>query len=366
MELSKPLVWAYLPSLIPRLGVFRTVCGRRPLVKKDSLCGVFMAQIQPDFEHGLESLRKQIDASLEEMIASRIDSGEVVELSARVLLAGGKRLRPIMMCLSYEIAGGQDLSKIMPLAMAFEFLHTATLVHDDINDGATHRRGIPTIHETAGLSKAIIAGDWLFVQGYALGGQYNQDIVSNIANCCSSIAVSEFSQIDHIQNLKTSPEDYIGIVKGKTAGPFASGCRSAGIVAGATEEQLIALEEFGNEIGIAYQLVDDLLDLLGDDQIGKPRGADVYEGKMTLPLIHSLTLSHGKDRDRLAEIINNFNEELLDELIDLLEKSDSFNYTKILINNHFERAINNLDLFPDSNAKLLLRNVAEYATTRKL
>ena len=99
-----------------------------------------MAQIQPAFELGLESLRKQIDASLEEMIASRIDSGEVVELSARVLLAGGKRLRPIMMCLSYEIAGGQDLSKIMPLAMAFEFLHTATLVHDDINDGATHRR----------------------------------------------------------------------------------------------------------------------------------------------------------------------------------------------------------------------------------
>ena len=123
-----------------------------------------MARIQAVVEQGLESLRQQIDTALEEMIASRIDSGEVVELSGRVLLAGGKRLRPIMMCLSYEIAGGKDLSKIMPLAMAFEFLHTATLVHDDINDGATHRRGIPTIHETAGLSKAIIAGDWLFVQ----------------------------------------------------------------------------------------------------------------------------------------------------------------------------------------------------------
>lgn len=140
-----------------------------------------MRQIQPDVEQGLDSLRQQIDTALEEMIASRIDSGEVVELSGRVLLAGGKRLRPIMMCLSYEIAGGRDLAKIMPLAMAFEFLHTATLVHDDINDGATHRRGIPTIHETAGLSKAIIAGDWLFVQGYALGGQYNQDIVTNLS-----------------------------------------------------------------------------------------------------------------------------------------------------------------------------------------
>ena len=93
-----------------------------------------MRQIQPDVEQGLDSLRQQIDTALEEMIASRIDSGEVVELSGRVLLAGGKRLRPIMMCLSYEIAGGRDLAKIMPLAMAFEFLHTATLVHDDIND----------------------------------------------------------------------------------------------------------------------------------------------------------------------------------------------------------------------------------------
>ena len=87
---------------------------------------------------------------------------------------------------------------------------------------------------------------------------------------------------------------------------------------------------------------------------------------MTLPLIHSLTLSHGKDRERLAEIINHFSDDLFDELIELLNKSDSFNYTKILINNHFERAINHLNVFPDSNAKLLLENVAEYATTRKL
>ena len=121
-----------------------------------------------------------------------------------------------------------------------------------------------------------------------------------------------------------------------------------------------------DRIGIAYQLVDDLLDLLGDDQIGKPRGTDVHEGKMTLPLIHALTLSHGKDRERLAEIINNFRDEQFDELIELLGKSDSFNYTKILISNHFERAINHLQIFPESNAKLLLENVAEYATTRKL
>ncbi len=325
-----------------------------------------MTQVQSGFSAGLETLRDLIEVSLEEMISSRIESGEVVELSGKMLLSGGKRLRPLMMCLSYQLSGGKDISEIMPLAMAFEFLHTATLVHDDINDGATHRRGIPTIHEVAGLSKAIIAGDWLFVQGYALGGQYNQEIVSTIANCCSSIAVSEFSQIDHIQNLKTSPEDYLKIVKGKTAGPFGSGCKSAGIVANAKKEQVKALETFGIEIGIAYQLVDDLLDLLGDESIGKPRGSDVIEGKMTLPIIHSLTLSHGKDRQRLAEIINSFDDSKFDELTELLDKSDSFNYTKILIRNHFDRAMQQLDCFGDSEAKNLLQSVAEYATTRKL
>jgi len=325
-----------------------------------------MTQVHSGAEKSLDLLRQQIEESLEEMIASRLESGEVVELSSKVILAGGKRLRPIMMCLSYQIAGGEDISKIMPLAMAFEFLHTATLVHDDINDGATHRRGIATIHEVAGLAKAIIAGDWLFVQGYALGGLYNQEIVTTIANCCSNIAVSEFSQIEHIQNLKTSPEDYINIVKGKTAGPFSSGCRCAGIVAEASQEQIESLDKFGMEIGIAYQLVDDLLDLLGDERIGKPRGSDVIEGKMTLPLIHSLTLSHGKDRDRLADIINNFDNSLFDELIDLLNKSDSINYTKILIQNHFDRAITHIDNFPDSEAKMLLQSVADFASTRNL
>ena len=325
-----------------------------------------MRQVSKGIEDSLDSLRNRIDEALEEMIASRVDSGEVVELSGKVLLAGGKRLRPMMMCLAYQIAGGKDLNEIMPLAMAFEFLHTATLVHDDINDGATHRRGIPTIHHTAGLSKAIIAGDWLFVQGYALGGQYNQEIVNNIATCCSNIAISEFTQIDHIQNLKTSPEDYLEIVKGKTAGPFASGCLSAGIVAGLSTEKAQALYKFGLEIGIAYQLVDDLLDLIGDESIGKPVGTDVMEGKMTLPIIHSLTLSHGKDREILAEIINDFDPSKMSKLTEILEKSESFNYTKILIKNHLDRAINSLEVYPDSPAKELMKSIAEYSTTRKL
>ena len=325
-----------------------------------------MAQISEGSQNRFEELRNEIEQSLEEMIASRVNSGEVVELAGRMLLAGGKRLRPIMMFLAYELAGGKNPDDLMPLAKAFEFLHTATLVHDDIYDEATHRRGVPTIHTEHGLAKAIIVGDWLFVQGYALGGRYNQEIVTIIGNYCSEIAVSEFSQIEHINNLKTTPEDYLDIVRGKTAGPFSGGCHSAAIIAGASEEKKLALANFGMEIGIAYQLVDDLLDLKGDESIGKPRGSDVFEGKMTLPLIHSLTIHHGKNRERLAEIISNFSYDLFDELIALLEKSDSFSYTEILIQNHFDRAMKNLEIFDDSEIKQHLYALSEYITKRKL
>ncbi len=325
-----------------------------------------MSQIPEVHQDYLNKLRNDVEQSLEEMIASKLDSGEVVELAARVLLAGGKRLRPLMMCLAYQLSGGKDINEIMPLAMGFEFLHTATLVHDDINDGATHRRGVPTLHTEFGLSKAIITGDWLFVQGFALGGIYEKKIVTIISDYCSDIAVSEFAQIDHIQNLKTTPEDYLHIVKGKTAGPFSGGCEAAGILAGSSQKEISALANFGMEIGIAYQLVDDLLDLKGDEMIGKPRGSDVYEGKMTLPLIHSLTILHGSNRERLAEIINDFNDELFDELKQLLDLSDSFNYTEILIKNHFGRAIKALDIFDNNGIKDLLFSLAEFITKRKL
>ena len=123
-----------------------------------------------------------------------------------------------------ELQAEQIRRMSCPSPSLLELIHTATLVHDDINDEAQQRRGIPTIHANAGQAKAVIAGDWLFVQGFGLGGRYSAQIVSIIARCCANIAVSEFHQLDHVLNLATSPEDYLSIVRGKTAGPFASGC----------------------------------------------------------------------------------------------------------------------------------------------
>jgi len=327
-----------------------------------------VASIELEASDQLEVMRLHVDAALEALVEEELanGAGQVAHLCASMLLAGGKRLRPLLILLAHEIAGGEDAEEVMPLALAFELIHTATLVHDDINDEASTRRGVQTIHTQAGLAKAVIAGDWLFVQGFGLGGRYEENIVRLMAKCCADIAVAEFHQLDHVLNLATSPEDYLAIVRGKTAGPFASGCHAAGLVAGLTEAQASGLGRFGMELGVAFQLVDDLLDLRGDERMGKPRGADVLEGKMTLPLIHALTLSHGKERVRLADIIENFDDGDFDELMSLLNRSESLTYAELLVRTHLERAVLELDAFPDSHAKNLMLHVTNYVMDRHL
>ena len=313
----------------------------------------------------IDAIRDLVNANLEAIIAEQSSIfGEVAQVSGQVVLAGGKRIRPIMVMLAYELAGGDDLDEIIPFAMSNEFIHTASLVHDDINDESLTRRGHDTIHAKYGQAKAIIAGDWLFSQGFGLGGQYEKEVVDIMAHYCSKLASAEFTQIDHILDLATSPEDYLDIVSGKTAGPFAAGCKGAGLIAKADKEACEKLFEFGMQIGIAFQLVDDLLDIRGDERMGKPRGSDIYEGKMTLPIIHALTILHGNQRVRFADILHNFNDSHFDELISLLNFGDSLNYTEILIQNHLERALQNLDFFPDCDAKQLLKHLVNMVQNR--
>jgi octaprenyl-diphosphate synthase len=316
----------------------------------------------------LASFQQQINTLLEAHVDRQIaqGAGEVAVESKRVLMAGGKRLRPVLMMMAYEACGGTNQEDIIPLALAFELIHTATLVHDDIYDDAVQRRGVKTIHASKGLAKGVIAGDWLFVQGFGLGGKYEAEIVELVSEYCSQIAQSEFLQLDRVMDLKTSPEDYLSIVIGKTAGPFAAGCKAAAILANCSIEQQRSMQDFGRELGIAFQLVDDLLDIRGDERMGKPRGADIYEGKMTLPLIHSLTLSHGQRRERLAYLIENFADNYFDELIELLNASDSLNYTEILINNHIERARESLLTLPQNDATQLMLWLTEFMQHREV
>ena len=320
-----------------------------------------------DQSRTLESYKDIFEDSLEQMVLQRMSSNAdrpAMSIAKDVLLAGGKRYRPIMSMLGFKAAGGGDLAEIIDFAISAELLHTATLVHDDVYDQAKIRRGKPTIHMPHGISHAIIAGDYLFALGYEMGSRFGSEIIDRVGASCSRMASSEILQFKHINDLSTRPEDYYDIIDGKTAGPFATGGSSAAIIAGANREIVDSVWGFGMEMGRAFQLVDDLLDIIGDEGIGKPRGTDVHEGKMTLPIIYALTMLRGTERAELADVVTNFSDERLEELTRLLEKAGSFEYTRLLISNHIDRALEHSEVLPETNAKLLLIEIAELSRSR--
>ena len=315
----------------------------------------------------LDKRRDAIEEALEEFVQLRMAGSEApaMRLASDILLAGGKRYRPIIAILAFEAAGGDDSSKVMKLAMATEIIHTATLVHDDIYDQSKVRRGKPTLHTSIGLPQAIIAGDYLFALGFGLGGHHDDQVVDRVAEACGRIATGELQQLEHIGNLATTPEDYYSIVDGKTAFPFASGCWGAAVIAKAPEATVTALELFGMEFGRAFQMVDDLLDLTGEPSMGKPRGADVHDGKMTLPIIHALTMLHGVERERLADVLQNFSDERWEELIELLNSAESLDYVKQLIENHVERAMEALETLPRTEARDMMFELVKISESRR-
>ena len=315
----------------------------------------------------LDSIKNFVEDSIEELVLEKMSSHldkPVMSIARDVLLGGGKRYRPILVILSYKAAGGDDHTEALDLALSSELIHTATLVHDDVYDQSKMRRGKPTIHSTHGTSHAIISGDYLFTLGFEFGAKYDEKVVGRVRDACAGIASGEILQCEHMHDLNTRPEDYYAIIDGKTAGPFAAGCSSAAMIAGSSEEVSDALWGYGMELGRAFQLVDDILDLVGDDFIGKPRGTDVHEGKMTLPIIYALTMLHGTDRDQLKDVLTNFGDDRLHELVELLKQAGSFEYAKLLVSNHVERALGHIERLPDSEEKEMLTEIALISESR--
>ena len=314
----------------------------------------------------MKGYKSKIEDYLKELMLISREKGhdEVVDLSEHILMAGGKRIRPMLLMLCYDMLGGKNLDEVLPLATAYEIIHTATLIHDDINDNAKIRRGVKTIHEIENSVKAQITGDWLFVLGFGLGGQYEKEIVDLMAETCSRMASAELKQLEHIHNLSTTSDDYYKIIEGKTAGPFASGCKAVAILTKQPKEIQDALYNFGMQLGLAFQLVDDLLDLIGDDRLGKPRGLDILEGKMTLPLLLGINNLEGKDKENLLNLVSKFSLQDLDEVLHLLKISGSIDYCRTLVNEHLNSAIREINYIEENPPKKLVLELAHYVRSR--
>lgn len=226
----------------------------------------------------------------------------LTEIADHVVRSGGKKIRPGIALLSFRSVGGKDPHKVIQLAAAFELIHSASLVHDDINDGAQTRRGHVAAYRKYGSQQAIITGDFLFAQGFRLGGMLEiADVTEIVADACQSMAESEILQIQVERDPGTSLETYLKIIDGKTARPIQASARVGAYMGGASAEQLAALGDYGLQVGFAFQIVDDILDIIGREaDTGKPPGIDIVEGKPNLPIM--LAMHDGDSGARIREV----------------------------------------------------------------
>lgn len=250
-------------------------------------------------------LRTQLEAVEAELKASAASDIELLELSARHILdAGGKRLRPQLLLLAARSVGYEG-ERAVTLAAAIELIHTATLVHDDIVDESDSRRGRATLNHFWGNSASVIMGDYLVIRAFSLlardgDARLFRLMCDTIAHMCEG----EVLQICWRGDVGMTEEAYFTIIHQKTAVLMASCCRAGALVGDASADSVEALDAFGRHLGMAFQIQDDVLDLIGDEAaLGKPVGADLREGKVTLPLIYALERADKRDRSALEEIL---------------------------------------------------------------
>jgi octaprenyl-diphosphate synthase len=238
-------------------------------------------------------------AAVNAMIASRMASEHaprIPEVTAHLVGAGGKRLRPMLTLAAAKMCGYQGPFHIH-LAATVEFIHTATLLHDDVVDESAQRRGRPTANLLWDNTSSVLVGDYLFARSFQLMVETGSlRVLDILANAAATIAEGEVLQLTAAANLATSEETYLKVVRGKTAALFSAATEVGGVIAGADEEQVRALFAYGDALGVAFQMVDDLLDYGGTDAIGKNIGDDFRERKLTLPLIRAIACADPDER----------------------------------------------------------------------
>jgi len=285
-----------------------------------------------------------------------------------VLASGGKRIRPLLLLLSARLAGYQG-DRHIGLAAVIEFIHTATLLHDDVVDSAVLRRGAASANSVWGNEASVLVGDFLFAKSFSLMVRYGSlDILRVLADATTTIAEGEVQQLINTCDINLSEENYMKVVRDKTAVLIAAACQCGGILGGCDETQQRALSEFGLDLGVAFQFMDDILDYVADEsEFGKAKGHDLAEGKMTLPLIYAVSRCSAEERVRVEEIIEKDELETgdLDFVVELIERTGGLEYTRERAASLVTHAIGYLDIFSQDVAKEALCELAEYVVSRR-
>jgi octaprenyl-diphosphate synthase len=291
----------------------------------------------------------------------------IPELAGHLIAGGGKRMRPMLTIASGALLGYPG-TRHHKLAAAVEFIHTATLLHDDVVDGSGMRRGKRTANLIWGNPASVLVGDFLFSRAFELMVEDGSLKVLNILSHASAvIAEGEVEQLTAQRQIDTDEDHYLEIISAKTAALFAAACRVSPVVAEASEDAERALECYGKNLGIAFQLTDDVIDYASDAAtMGKGVGDDFRDGKMTLPVILAYARGSEADREfwRTAIAGERISDEDLGHAIALLKSTDALGDTIERARQYGRRAVDALAMFPASKAKSALTEAAEFAVAR--
>ena len=315
-----------------------------------------------------DAYRAELDG-VEDRVHKNLNSSVTLvnTVAAHILNSGGKRIRPLLLLLSARLCGygGREHHQLGSLV---EFIHTATLLHDDVVDDADIRRGRQTARKVWGNQISILVGDYLYSKAMCQVVEFrSQGINEVLAEACNKMAEGEVLQLYYNGNPDMPEADYIKIVEHKTAGLIAACCRMGSILAEAPEVQQEALFRFGQYLGIAFQVADDTLDYTANGaSLGKTLGQDLRQGKATLPLLHLLDHCSDTDRQMIKDRMETrtLTDGDLKRLIDLMEEYGSIAYALNRAHTYIDAAKRDLDLFEDSTAKRALSVAADYMVTR--
>jgi len=314
-----------------------------------------------------------VDREIEKALDT-VDPENLYDASKHLIKAGGKKIRPALVLLTAEAVGG-NIEGAYKTAAAVELIHTFSLIHDDIMDEDEMRRGKPSVHTMWGEPMAILAGDILFSLAFELVAQTQVDDVpanrvikalNTVVDACIKICEGQACDMSFEEKFDVGESEYLNMIYKKTAALIAAATKSGAIIGGGTAEQVEALSQYGELIGMAFQIQDDYLDVVSDEEeLGKPVGSDIVEGKMTLMVVHTLSVASPEDKEELIFILKSGDDSNTQRAIDIFNKYGSIDYTRDIALDNVNRAKDLLDLLDDSPAKEALYDLADFMLQRK-
>jgi octaprenyl-diphosphate synthase len=306
---------------------------------------------------------EQVNRLIVEQLHSDVDMVENV--GHYIVDAGGKRLRPLLVLLA-AASLGECRPDHITFAAVVEFIHTATLLHDDVVDISSLRRGRPTANAEFGNAPSVLVGDFLYTRAFQLMVHLdNMDILRHMADTTNTIAEGEVLQLVRAGDAGTSEDQYLDVITRKTAILFAAGCYGAAAISGCEEPKRQSLQRFGLNLGIAFQIIDDVLDYEGDPEaMGKNVGDDLTEGKPTLPLIHTLRNGTDSERSLVTRAITEKSADQIDAVLAAVRRSGALDYSRDRAHHYHDLALAELQQLPDSTARAALHRIADLSIHR--